>query len=200
MPSEALELVVRGKEEAVAYACAACGAVFSSRVEDAEKIAAAHCAGLCRCGAALAEGLSLCPSCTKRECADREGRLFEVAKKVSVEDYPDEPVYWEGQQGSMGLGFFLNIDELLDYCEEEQIEHPKYVWACTPRPLQVLTSDVLEAAIYEHNVGLDDLNGVAISDLDSFLASWCKQQNLRTWFPDFERAILLLEPAEASGG
>jgi predicted RNA-binding Zn-ribbon protein involved in translation (DUF1610 family) len=197
--NEALELVVRGKEQAVAFACPSCGAVFPSRVEGAENLAREHCSRFCRCGAALFDGLSLCTSCTDKERADRESRLFETAKKVSVEDYPDEPVYWEGQAGSMGLGFFLNIDELLDYCEEEELDHPKYVWACTPRPLQVLTGDVLEAAIYEHNVGLDDLDACALGNLETFLATWCKEQNLRTWFPDFERAVLLLGPSPAGG-
>ena len=195
MTNEALELVVRGHEDRVAFACSTCGAIFPSGVENAETLAREHCVRLCRCGNLLLDGLSLCANCTARERADREGRLFEVAKKIAVEDYPDEPVYWEGQAGSMGLGFFLNIDELLDYCEEEQIEHPKYVWACTPRPLRVPTDAVLEAAVGEHNVGLEDLNPEAVGDLQEFLVGWCKEQNIRTWFPDFERAVLLLDPS-----
>lgn len=196
MATEGLELVVRGEEKAVAYACASCGAVFSSRVEGAKELAGAHCSRTCRCGAALGEGMALCPACASTERSQRETLLFEKATKVSIEDYPDEPVYLEGHSGSMGTGFFLNIDEVLDYCEEEQIEAPKYVWACTPRPLEVPTEAVVEAAMDEHNtVGVDDLSLTAIDELQAVLKTWCSKQNIRTWFPDFGRAVLLQDTA-----
>lgn len=193
MANEALELVLFGEDQPVAYACAACGAVFSVRVEGAKELAAAHCNATCQCGAALGEKMALCAACVEKERAEREGRLFEVAGKIPIDDYPDEPVYWEGQAGSMGVGFFLNIDELLDYCEEEQLETPKYVWACAPRPLSVPTDAVLQAAVDEHNVGVDDLSATAVTELQTFLDSWCKQQNLHTWYPDYGRAVLLHE-------
>lgn len=196
MSSEPLELVARGEDAAVAFACATCGAVFSARIEGASDLAGAHCDRICTCGDPLAEGQSLCSKCTHRERAKREARLFETAVKVSIDDYPDEPVYWEGQAGSMGVGFFLNLDEVLDYCEEEELDTPKYVWACTPRPLRVPTDAVLEAAIEEHTIGMDDLTVDAIGELQRFLDAWCSKQNVRTWFPDFGRAVLLRETSD----
>lgn len=198
MASEALELVVRGEDQPVAYACVTCGAVFSVRVEGAKELAVKHCTATCGCGRPLADGMALCSACIDREKNDREARLFEVAAKVPIDDYPDEPVYWEGQVGSMGVGFFFTIDELLDYCEEEQLENPKYVWACSPRSLSVPMDAVLQAAVDEHNVGVDDLSPAAVVELQLFLDTWCHQQNLKTWFPDFGRAVLLREPAGAT--
>jgi hypothetical protein len=198
MSGEPLELVVRGQDEAVAFACGSCGAVFSARIEGARELAVAHCRTVCPCGRPLAEGQALCFACAATERGAREARLFADATKVSIDDYPDEPVYWEGQAGTMGEGFFLNIDEVLDYCEEEELETPKYVWACTPRPLRVPTESVLEAAVEEHNtIGVDDISVDAVGELQTFLDGWCAKQNVRTWFPDFERAVLLREPAES---
>jgi hypothetical protein len=197
MQNEALELVVRGEQDAVAFACATCGAVFPLLVDEAKSRAAGHCCNTCRCGGNLAPGMSLCSTCTDDERKDREGRLFEKATKVRVDDYPDEPVYWEGKDGSMGAGFFTNLDELLDFCEEERVAHPKYVWACEPRPLQVPTEAVLQAACDEHNVaGFDDLSIAAIDELQATIDAWCLKQNVRTWFPDFSRAVLLAASRE----
>lgn len=192
MSNQALELVVRGEEQLVAFACRTCGFVFPATVEGSKELAEAHCSRTCRCGGTTSEGRVLCPTCTDDERKDREARLYDKATKVSVEDYPDEPVYWEGHDGSMGTGFFTNIDEVLDYCEEEQLPTPKYIWACVPRPLEVPTDAVLEAAVEEHNtVAVEDLSEGAVADLQTFLSDWCRKQNVRTWFPDFSRAVLL---------
>jgi len=197
---EALELVVRGEEDLVAYACATCGGVFPVSVDGAKDLAEEHCKATCRCGSAVAIGMVLCSTCTDDERKDREARLFERAVKVSVDDYPDEPVYWEGHEGSMGSGFFTTVEELLDYCEEEKAAIPRYVWACAPRPLQVPIDAVLEAAVDEHNaVGVDDLSPGAVEELQGFLGTWCQKQNVRTWFPDFSRAVLLTPAAVLAG-
>ena len=195
---EALELVVRGEEAPVAYACKDCGALFSARIEDARQLAADHCSRTCRCGGVLVGDLALCARCTLDERRDREDRLFGKAVQVQVEDYPDEPVYWEGQVGTMGTGFFLNIDELLDHCDEESLDWPKYVWACQAKPLQITAEAVLQAAEEEQS-GTDDISAESIDELRQLLEAWASKQKYRSWVPDFGRAVLLRDPSPPGG-
>ena len=201
MASEPLELVVRGEEAAVAFACPTCGAVFSARVSGAKDLAKGHCGRACRCGHLLPTATVLCKVCIEKERVEREALLFEKALKISIDDYPDQPVYWEGHTGSMGFGFFENIDELCDVFDEEReeppnraLQFPKYVWACVPKPLEISAEALVQSAV-EGNNGSEVVGPEAVEWLQTLLDGWMKEQGARSWFPDFSRAVLLEEVA-----
>lgn len=198
---EPLELMIRGKEAdlPVAYACAVCGIVVSPKTfgggpgahEEAIRLTKEHCFRRCECGAEPKKGWTICDVCRDKKEEEREAKKYAIAQKVDEVDYED-PVYWEGHQGSMGDGYFGSTDELRDYCEDEGIEVPAYVWACNPVELSVSVDHVLESAFAEHyEDARDTLSADAEKELETLIASWCKKQNIQSWHTDYTKVVLL---------
>lgn len=200
VPHKALELVFRGTEEVVAYACSICGTIFSplsfgenkEAAVVAENTARIHCRVFCRCGVRLPPRRTLCDSCWAQDEQEREERKFEMAVKVPRELDDGFPVFWDGHLGSMGDGFFVNIGEVIDLCEESGIPLPAYVWSCYPKKFTVDADVVLIEAFQEHVEGArDQLREGAEKRLQEFLDGWCAEQGISTWYPDYRKAILL---------
>lgn len=198
--SAALELTYRGRDEVIAYACPRCGVLFSPTIfggedpeahEIAQRFAIEHCDKHCRCGVSIPSSRILCEKCWRSDQITRDLKKFERAEKVEEDAYGD-PVFWEGNIGSMGDGYFASLDEVYEHCEDEGIDRPIYVWACNPVPLQIAVDDILESAFQEHfEAARDTLSSAAEMELTDFLLTWCARQNIQSWQPDFRKAILL---------
>jgi hypothetical protein len=198
----ALELVHRGGDEVVAYACPSCGTVITPTSfgdgqegqEVARALALEHCNRHCRCSKPIPSNRIICDTCWEADQRVRDLKKFELAEKVYEDGY-GAPVYWEGKVGSMGDGYFSGIDEVREHCEDEDEDVPVYVWACNPVDLHIDVDNILESAFQEHYEGARDmLNAEAEEELSLFLNAWCKRQNIRSWQPDFRKAILLDRP------
>lgn len=208
-PTPGMEITYRGKDSVIAISCARCGAIFTpgmfgggpSAFEAAAKSAADHCAQrYCRCGAKISKSRVLCNNCWDSDQNDRDQRKFELAEKVPSFEYGD-PVYWEGHEGSMGDGYFSSLDEVVDYCEDNDISRPSFVWACTRVPLSIDTGRILESAFDEHFEGaMDMLQEGASAELQTFLHDWCQKQNIESWQTDYRRAVLLMEDGGGEDG
>jgi hypothetical protein len=194
LPPSPLELVVRGKEKTVAYACPSCGAVFttytfgrdSAADQAARYMASAHCHGFCACGETIGKSRSRCDRCWHEHLAASEEKVFQAAKKVRLEDYPAQPVYWNNNDRD---GFFIGIDEVLDRCEEEGLEVPKYVWAAREVPFALNADYLIDRAIEDH--GEDVRDELADKELQTLLDQWCRRQDVKSWQPDYTTAVLL---------
>lgn len=195
---EALELVYRGQGETVAYACPKCGMLITSSMfggadsgdDQARRTATEHCQDkLCTCGGVLKTGYSICSACWQKKQDAKELKRFEVAEKLT--EY-DGPVYWEDREGSLGDGYFISLDEVLDYCEDNDFPKPAYVWACNPVELSINVENILEGAFQGHHEGARDmLEEGAEEELQSLIGTWCKKQNIKSWEVDYKRAVLL---------
>jgi hypothetical protein len=194
-------LTVRGTDEVVAYACRTCGAVFSPSAltgdpeadEHAARFAREHCDKTCDCGAPLSGYALVCVSCRARRAARDRALRYVCATKLRAADYDDGAVYWEDHAGSKDDGLFPNLNALTAYCDEARCQVPVYVWACRPIPLAVAADDALERALSEHPDGAD-VSTAARAELQALLDAWCAQQSLRSWRPDYTRAVVLAEP------
>ena len=204
-PAPALELTFRGASDVVAYACPRCGQIVSPDAfgGDAEahalaqSMAVEHCNRHCRCGLSIPSDRVQCSECWGKDQLGRDKKKFSVASRLVEDDYPDDPVYWEGHMGSMGLGYFENLSELRDYCGSEKLELPDYVWACNPVELHIDVDNILESVFQEHFEGARDLLPVgAEEELSTFLFGWCDRQNICSWQPDFCRAVVLNKDRE----
>lgn len=199
-----IALVVRGREErVVAYACPVCGQLFPLRRPELasddgrrqrEKEAQEHCRRKClQCDQRVeAKHFLLCPGCRQRRGLQREEQRFQEAQKLSLEQYPNHPVYWAGHQGSLPGGFFADIEELLDYCEDKQLDIPAYVWACQFKPFEFDVDRVIDLGLEGHHPGVRDrIDWNARSCLQAYLQVWCKERKIRSWYPDHARAVML---------
>ena len=194
----ALELVVRGREDVAAYACPKCGQVFAPG--DAAS-AAAHCEPrFCACSKPMERHAQKCSDCLRADFEERareqEEKHFAEATKLKVEEY-DGPVYWEGQAGDWGEGYFSSIESLLDACERDELDVPAYAWACCPHDLHLNGDDIISSAMEQqemHEGAEDSIGADARSTLQQFLDNWCEQHTVTSWMADHTRAVLLHEP------
>ena len=198
------ELVIKDTGTLVAYACPKCGLMFilhkSDGVEhraEKKRNAAAHCVKNCVCGKPLDYHYYIrCKDCRAELEVAREQARFEKAEKLSIEAYPDHPVFWEKGTGDMnGEGYFSSVDALLDHCEAEGLDLPEYVWACTRRDLHLHAHDVIHDAIERHNMDTDGTHipEEAENTMQSFFDAWLKEQGIHAWFVDYSRAVVLRE-------
>ena len=169
-----LQLVIQGTNKLVAYACPACGTVFSLTREElaspkALEFRAASAAGHC--------------AITRPEGGTGiELRRFQRAQKLLFEEY-DGPVY----APELGI-ILLDIGAVLDRYEAAGKDIPAYVWACRPDPIQFSAANLID--------GKEDAKGKRISDaaiqeLQTYFEAWVIRQDVQFWVPDFGRAVLL---------
>lgn len=199
------ELVFRGSDPPVAFACPKCGLLFilnkNEHPEDIEykkKQAAAHCVKNCICGKPLDYHYYLrCKECRELLDKAKERKRFEEAQKLSIEDYPEHPVYWEGHRGDMGgedSAYFSGIDAVLDYCENEGVDIPEYVWACSRKDLHLDAETILQDALERHSMDPENVDIPTKPHgerLQAFLDAWVKELDIHAWFQDKTRAVLL---------
>lgn len=205
------EIVIKETGTLVAYACpgANCGLLFLFNKKDTEEDrkrkhdeASAHCVKTCSCGRAIDYHYWLkCATCRAEKEAEKEQRAFERAVKISLDDYPDHPIFWEGRSGDMGGdGYFSGIDALLDYCENEGIELPAYVWACERHEFKIDAHDLVTHELERQDIDPEAtiLPEAAYAELQQFLNTWIAGNagKLHAWFQDMSRAVLLREADE----
>lgn len=206
-----LEIIVKGREDhVVGYACQKCGCVFmvhkrsdpvlyeAGRLHE-QKEAAQHCEKTCPCGQPIEDSYRLrCRACRDQLEKDKEKAHYEKSKKLTIEEY-DGPVYWEGHIGDMGDGYFSDIDALLDYCEEEGVDVPDYVWACKKNELKLDAEGILENAVSDmYEDAYDSISEDARAQLQAYLNTWCNEQNICSWFDTQEFSIVLRERTEST--
>ncbi len=207
-----LELVIKGSGTTVGYACVKCGASFLVRKHSDERIyednrkcrqeeAAQHCVKTCPCGKLIEDSYRLrCRACRQQIEVDKERAFFEKSAKLAIEQY-DGVLYWEGHTGSLGDDYFSDIDEILDYCEQEGVDVPEYVWTCKPEEMQLDAERVIESAIWNmFEDARDYIPTKHVAALQAYLDVWCKEANVISWSRDRTRSVLLQEDAVVQAG
>lgn len=196
---DAVALVERGTDRVCAFACPSCGCVYPVKGDEsvALQLAQACCArGCIDCGKDVSPGWSRCVRCFHALQAPSEQGAVHSARKVLAEEY-DDPVCWPGHVGSFGAGYFEDVSELLDYCEDHDVPVPGWVWACTPVPLRVDAQEVIDRALEEHHEGASEwLLSNGVRDLQEALDAWCKRQLVQTWLLDHSCIVVLDAEAE----
>lgn len=202
---EPLEIVVKSDpDKPVAFACAACGVMFSclifggheSGATTAKQAAEGHCGPkFCDCGKIIERRHWLkCDDCLEAKEVEKDAKAFEKAKKVSIEEYDGKyAVFWpKGPGGGMGDGFYTNLDELLEVYEDEQLDLPPYVWGAKPFDVRADARDILERVIEGHHEDAwDELSDGAETELQKLLDAFFEKQNIRSWEVDYTTVVLL---------
>jgi hypothetical protein len=195
-----LELTYRGCDDTVAFACSKCGAMSTPGMfgggpharEAAQRMAVEHCMQrYCRCGAKISKSQTVCSACWSADQKERDDRKFSLSNKIYALEYGD-PVFWEGHEGSMGDGYFSNVEEVIEYCADNDIDPPTHVWACSNLPFSIDTDSILESAFEQHFEGARDmLSEEARQELEQFLQNWCQKQGIESWQTDYRRSVIL---------
>lgn len=187
------ELIFRGEDETKLYACGGCGRAYSPKSyaalynlahEAAQSAAEDCCAPRCcrECGVEVENYRTMC-----RPCGDLV--RLRKAKPIPERQWTD-PVECEGVPGGWGDGFFRDIDDLLESCEDHEVEVPAYCWPCTAKPLALDPDQLLEHAVDDmHEDAMDQIE--AADELVAFIEAWNAKQTCRSWCPDMSRVVVL---------
>lgn len=165
-------------KEVTNYMCVKCGTIFNDRGIADRCCAPKFCED---CGGELPYRwpFTVCKSC-------REKRLFNDA--VKLESW-DGCIYAEGY--GLDDGYFLSVLDLLDYCDDENIEPPKWVFACHEIRHQIDIDDALEMMLDDAHEGAEDAL-VDIDELRKFIEKWNSKQSVVSYYPDRTRIVLMV--------
>lgn len=135
--------------------------------------------------------------CMNKECRDirdkeAEQKHFDKAIKSEYKDVPaeDKEMLYSESYG-YNEGYFSDIDELMEYCEDNDIEVPKYVWSTTKIGLSIDAGNIIESACEElHEDAYQNITNE--KELQEFLDAWCaKQTGTDSYMVDYKYAIMI---------
>ncbi|MBP3887629.1 MAG: hypothetical protein J6F30_08250 [Cellulosilyticum sp.] len=146
------------------YQCEKCGKAyaFENQADDCCK------EYFCReCGVKLDKYHTLCERC-------KEKVAYEKAKKMTYEEYVKE---YGDNMVVFGDDYYSEIEDVLDYCVQNEIEPPKYVWGTSKQTVKLdadtieenALSDVFEDAKFSYK-GMEELR--------TFLDEWNKKHRI----------------------
>lgn len=204
-----IPMVVQGKDEIAAYACGKCRMVVSSPLrfgggpgseEQAARVAEEHCEPpkCSECGETK-PNQSYCRPCADKRATEREATRFAKARKVTVEEYDEGPVF--APDGDGESGFFMCLSDALDHYAPNEV--PAYFYGSARHQFVITRQNVdsmLENAADEHHEAIFD----HLNDVDSLYAAidaWNdKQKDAYSYDVDDAVAIIVPgQPADAEG-
>jgi hypothetical protein len=209
--AEPLEVVVKGGEKVVGYACSVCNLYHSPTIyagngpsvyEAARDAAVRCCDRRCEdCNDPLEKGwhYTVCKPCHGKRDAKREQERYEKATKVPETEY-DGAVFDEGGNGSQE-GYFESLEELREYFDGDDL--PEWVWACTSRGFGKFDAgDVIDNELSDHHEDARDwLEAGATAALQTALDAWVETyaKAVVTWEADHSRVVVLTKETKADG-
>jgi hypothetical protein len=147
--------------------------------------------------------IHLCPKCQQpkrgmcmnKECRalyDAEEEQKHLAKAIKAK-YEDVPAEKRGMLYSRvypyNEGYFSNIEDLEEYCQDNDVPVPSYVWSTKKFVLSMDAGSIIENACEElHENAMDNIEGE--KELQEFLNAWCANQSgTDTYTVDYKYAI-----------
>jgi hypothetical protein len=193
--NEPLEVVVNGRDLVLGYACPICkifhgATIYACRWEEAV-IASREAAERC-CNRKCEDcekrverkHYVVCNDCGRKRDALREQERFDKAQKIPISNY-DGWLCWRGEQ-------FADEGALADHCTENDLEWPKWVWACKKIEFKIDVDTILEHALQDHyEDARDSIPQAAEDKLQAILDEWCAGQGIESWQEDNSRAVIL---------
>lgn len=159
------------------YECGKCKKIFTKK-EFAEKCCEPrYCSD---CGVEVKNYRIRCEPCSLK-------KRFAEAEKIT--DW-DGAVYWEGR--GYNEGYFWTVDDLYEYCDNEEIEVPEWVFVCESDKHQLDIESSLENMLSDaYEDAAEDL--VDEKELIDFVEQWNQKQTVTSYYPDYKKVLLLKE-------
>lgn len=136
------------------------------------------------------------PAWLKRNLTSRERERFETAEKIPQGEWKGEMLCVPPGDDS-GL-YFSELAEIADRFDGG--EFPLFAWDCDPEPFVIAPVHVdgmLESALDDHHEGAKDWITPAMrEELQGFLDGWAERTKIRTFHPNYKRAVMLTPPEE----
>lgn len=178
-------------DEELAFACGKCGNIMPTK-----ELATTHCElNKCQdCG----KDVDLyhyirCNSCMLKRDRKKMAKAAEKATKVPmtydrpvfVEDLEGHPVGGNGNVEGYYNDVYSAIEDLVD---EEFVPESFYVWGSYSSFMRFNANHIIEAGLEEHHEDAD-VSQKATNELQDFLDSWCEENVVETFYPDYNVRI-----------
>jgi len=120
-------------------------------------------------------------SCYSEQCVlhreyEREMKRYEKATKYTLENVPKESCeYFYFESYEYNNGYFDDIDSLEEFCKENEIDMPKFIWGTKKKELSIDAYSVVNNALEEwYEDAFDNVNDTSLSELQDCLDKFCK--------------------------
>jgi len=183
-----------GKPAQVWY-CGKCRCVSAS-LHMAEQCCDPKCD---KCGKPVPQGHCRCTACWNESQDKAEKARFEKAKHLKPEEYTGW-IYSDGLGWSEG--YFECIDDLIDYCKEEDADIPEYVWATNEVHFAQASIDDLLSNIHDRayeDFETESLHG--LPELKKAIETFNEANKyVVSYEVDYSRAIMIAKEIDGTGG
>ena len=160
------------------YKCPVCGVAYYDKGVAEKCCVPKFCED---CGVEIKKYLIRCKACGLK-------RKFERAEKLTPERYSGW-VYSEEVDG-YNEGYYADVDELVEYCEDNDVPVPDWVFCCTPYEFKLDIDSALERMTEDAYEGADD-HLVDVKELREFVEKWNAKQSIISYYPDYKRVVVL---------
>jgi hypothetical protein len=119
-----------------------------------------------------------------------EADLFKLATKVWYSDYEGQFLYWTppGREGQ----FFRTRTQLEQYCMENHIPIPKWVWACEEIGFLLDVEEVLaNVRNRQGDLVREQLSDEEVNNLQQALDAWAMSLPCRSYDVDYDTVIII---------
>ena len=128
-----------------------------------------------------------CKKAREERTIKRDISHYEKAEKLFPIQY-DGWVYAEGL--GYNEGYFESVGDLIEYCEDECISVPDWVYCCTEMNHALNIDSAIDSMLDEaHEDARDHLKDE--KELYDFIEKWNARQNIISYYPDYKRVVVL---------
>jgi hypothetical protein len=115
-------------------------------------------------------------SCRRKRDEESESRLYEKAVKYTLENVPKEYCeYFFTDTYGYDNGYFTDIDSLEDYCKDNDIDIPKFIWGTSSKSLSIDADNIVSNELEEwYEDAFDRVDGNELAKLQIALDDFCK--------------------------
>lgn len=132
------------------------------------------------------------PVCRRKSEQEAENKRYVMAIKCSYNECPDDQkIMMYSDSYGYNEGYFTDFDELIDYCDLEDILIPDYCWSTVQIDMSMDADSLIENACEELYEGAEEhISDEDRKELQDFLDKWCyKQSGMSTYSVDYKYAI-----------
>lgn len=133
--------------------------------------------------------------CTDKNCLEKRASMAETKRidkaiKAKIDDVPEKDkgmLYSDSYP--YNEGYFAGIEDLVEYCRDEGIIIPSYIWSTDKVELTLDAMQIIENACEElHEDAVSNIKDE--EELQLFLNNWCKKQTgTDTYIVNYKYAI-----------
>ena len=136
----------------------------------------------------------MCDKCRIEKEKEQELERFSKAQHYSIKECPPERCeMMYSDSYDYNEGYFSEIEELEEYCEDNDIKMPDYVWCTSSHQLNIDIDSMVENECEDlHEDAYEWIAQKDIEELRTFVNGWCeKQTGTRTFYVDYSAVIVL---------